>query len=111
LFFVIVSRDPQTLSDQVEIARWRGDSLFGLFLEDVQNINGQREFDGVDGPVGVSFMIIVHDFQNASPSKALERFRVPVPRSLLGTLQGVTEGILHVIRKLSQVIKRRSNPM
>ena len=47
---------PQSASDEIQF-RFRGrDTLFGLLLEGMQDIDGGLEPDGVHSPIGIPFL-------------------------------------------------------
>ena len=104
---VMLVGHPQPAPDQVELLLRRGDTLPGLLLEGVQDIDRSLEPDRVHRPEGVA-VVTRHHLQDAG-AEALERFGVAVPETCLGLVDRKAHAVLYGIGEPLQILTTCSN--
>lgn len=75
----------------------------------MQDVNRTSEANGVDGAVGVATKVI-HDLQNASAAKALQRLGIGRLETELRVLQRAANPPPDFLREVSQVLLAAADP-
>ena len=81
----------------------RFDSVLGLFLEYMKNVDGFGKADSIDGAISAAG-IVLDQFENTA-AEAFKDFRVRWLASKLSKIQVETNLILHLVRHCFKVIK------
>ena len=95
-------------ADEVELLLRRRDAPPGLLLERMQDVDGGRQPDRVNGPEGIA-VVARHHFQDAG-TEALERLGVAVSEPDLGLVDREAHAVLHGLREAFQIRLARTDP-
>jgi hypothetical protein len=92
----------QPATDQIDLARWRGDAPLRFLLEGVEHIDRLTELRGVHGPVGVRVMEI-DDFHHTDATKASQGFCRGICLAALRCIESFAHVAAYVLREASQI--------
>src|ERR1043166_4169313 len=100
---------PEPRLHEVDVSLGRRDAFLRLLLKRVQHVNCSRQSDGVNGAIRVP-VVVLDDLQDACAFKALEWICIWMLEARLREVERESHDVLDVLRKLAEVLLRRSHP-